>query len=95
VTAAQTGAEGVQGEVTAAVRRAAEALAEQTPFSGPSDEAVARVALDAALDIEEMARVLFESVSENRDWEARSEHVREYWRDYARAIRAAILGGAS
>lgn len=54
-----------------------------------------RNALAAALDVEEMARALYMRPSRDKDlptWEDQSERIREYWREYARVIRASILG---
>jgi hypothetical protein len=89
-----------EGEVTAAVRRAAGQI---NAMLGPDEPKFApnhaRSVLAAALDVEEMARVLHREgawcgVCEYDGWDACTE-CRETVTGYATALRTAILGGAA
>lgn len=92
----QPDAERVQGEVTAAVQRAAEAL-ENDGDNFVSYLEGARTVVAAALDVEEMARVLhaddlgkgFASM----DFDDMDAVAVEWYRSGARAVRAMVLGG--
>ena len=91
-----------EGEVTAAVERAAEAI-RASVIDTPTEKAariMARAGLGAALDdVEDLARVLHREgawcgVCEYDGWDACKE-CRETVTGYATALRAAILGGAA
>lgn len=95
----------MSADVTPAIERATPALREMLATEGvfvasdhPRLANVAHRALDAALDVEEMARALYMRPSRDKDfptWEDQSDHVRGYWHEYARVIRAALLGADS
>lgn len=83
----------MSADVTPAMKRARHAMG-ITGF----DQREAYLVMDAALDIEEMARALYMRPTRNPDfptWEDQSERIREYWREYARIIRTALLGADS
>ena len=94
-------------EITLAVRRGAEALAEHV--GGPTQEleadgvpemtvrqAETHVVLAAALDVEEIARAIHASDFPNDDWDQEVHSgLRDECLKNARAVRATILGGAS
>ena len=94
-------------ETTGAVERAAEAILEacygQELPEAPTD--LARAALVAALDIEEMARVMA-GMTPDEDWPTnealgggltgtRDDEFRDGMLDQARTLQAALLGGAA
>lgn len=94
----------MSAEISPAVQRAAVAVKETVCTAWPayvSERMAARIARDglaAALDVEEMARALYMRPTRNPDfptWEDQSERIREYWREYARIIRTALLGADS
>jgi hypothetical protein len=108
MTAPTPDAEHVQGEVTAAVRRATIAAAHRAgvgfaALDSPTQALhldVTRTGLAAALDVEEMARAADPKAFEDHPIERRSQVAALQWAarrkiatDHARAIRAAILGG--
>lgn len=96
MTAAQPGAEGVQGEVTAAVERAARKYANLTGSGMESALRVTPHALADALDVEEMARAIHASDFPDDDWDQEVHTgLRDECLKNARAVRAQILGSAS
>lgn len=93
----------MSNETTPAVERAAQAIGDVTNTSGVLWVDEAAVALAAALDVEEMAKVINEALMgyapgtfdgvENGAWNARDDEI-----DVAKVaarLRAALLGGAS
>jgi O-methyltransferase involved in polyketide biosynthesis len=80
----------VSAQVTPALERAAVAVARA--ISGYAPDAIARDALAAALDVEEIARAIYGS---DAGWDLLDAEERGWYLDDAYAVRAAILGGAA
>jgi hypothetical protein len=78
-------------QTTTAYIRAVEAAAGS--YSTP--DGVADAVLDAALDVEEIARAIHASDQGPGVWDIEGERFKDLYRQNARAVRAALLGGAA